>query len=187
MTARRLHLVRHGAVEIDLDLDSSEWELAADAAPDILELVDRLSGHGFRRIVASPQRKATATARLLADALDLPVEVRDGLEEHHRLKAQQSASEAEFRSSLRRFFAHPDEVVFGAESAVAALDRFRAAVAGVMAETEDDELIVSHGTVISLLAASGGNGRAQDIWASLRLPDHLVLAWPSLLLEGRRV
>lgn len=184
---RRLHLVRHGPVEIDPNLESSEWKLAAEAAPAILELAEGLRGCGFRRIVASPQRKATATARILADALGLPVKVRDGLEEHHRPKAQQSALEAAFRAKLRRLFARPSEVVFGAESAAAALGRFRAAVSGVMAETEDDELVVSHGTVISLLAAAGGNGRAEDIWASLRLPDHLVLAWPSLVLESRRL
>jgi hypothetical protein len=53
-----------------------------------------------------------------------------------------------------------------------------------MAETGDDELIVSHGTVISLLVEHGGNGAALPIWQSLRTPDHMVLDWPSLRRIG---
>ncbi|MDJ0945632.1 MAG: histidine phosphatase family protein [Kiloniellales bacterium] len=186
MTGRRLHRVRHGPVVVDPERDSRDWVLAAEAAPLILALSDGLSGRGLRRVLASPQGKAVATARILAEALALPVEVRDGLEEHHRLKAQQGASEAAFRADMARLFARPEEVVFGSKSAAAALARFRGALSGIMAESDADELVVSHGTVISLLAAAGGNGRAEDIWASLRLPDHLVLAWPSLALESRR-
>ena len=121
MTTRKLHLVRHGPVNFDLNLESSKWELASEAAPGILKISGKLSGCDLRRIVASPQRKAIATARILTDALDLSMEVYDGLEEHHRLKEQQSPSEESFRSNMRRFFAHPREVVFGSESAAAAL------------------------------------------------------------------
>lgn len=186
MAGRKLHLVRHGAVKVDLNLESSEWGLAPDAAPAILELSHKLVGRGFRRIVASTHRKATETAGILADALDLGVDVRAGLEEHHRSKAQLSPSQEAFHAGMLRFFAQPGEVVVGTESAEAALGRFREAITGIMAETEDDELIVSHGAVISLLAAAAGNGRAEDLWQSLRMPDHLEFDWPSLSLAGHR-
>ena len=94
--------------------------------------------------------------------------------------AQQTSGARAFTDNVRRFFAQPDEVVFGTESADAARVRFRSAIEAIMQETADDEFIVSHGTVITLLTAEGGNGAPMDIWSSLQLPDHVALDWPSL-------
>ena len=90
------------------------------------------------------------------------------------------AGEGAFRQVLADFFRRPDELVFGQESAAAALKRFAAAVRDLMDETEDDELVVSHGTVISLLLAQGGNGSPMELWSSLKSPDHIAVGWPDL-------
>lgn len=177
---RRLHLVRHAPVVVDFAVPAQDWTLAADAAPRVHAMADSLAGARLRRIVVSTEAKALGTGRLLGEALGLPVEVRDGLEEHHRLVEQQSPDRATFEANVRRFFARPGEVVFGTESADRALARFRAAVAAVMAETGDNELVVSHGTVMSLLVADGGSATAMDVWSSLRLPDLIALDWPGL-------
>ena len=177
---RRLHLVRHAPVAVDFGVPARDWPLAPGSDRGVRDLAGSLATAGLCRIVTSPETKAVATGALLASALGLPVEVRDGLEEHHRLVEQQNPDRATFEADVRRFFARPDEVVFGTESAGQALARFRDAVSAVIADTGDDELIVSHGTVMSLLIAAGGNAAAMDIWSTLRLPDHVALGWPGL-------
>jgi len=181
---RRLHLVRHAPVLVDLGRAATQWQLVPDARARLRGLADSLRGSGLRRIIASPEDKAAETGQILAAALGLPLEVRDGLEEHHRPVDQQSPSAQEFGDNLRRFFAFPTAVVFGTESADTARERFKAALCGVMDEGFDNELVVTHGRVMSLLIAAGGNGAAMEIWSSLQLPDHVVLDWPSLRRVG---
>ncbi len=182
---RRIHLIRHAAVSVDLNVPAREWKLAPGADAPLASLAWSLQACGLRRIVASQEPKATATAKILATALGVPVEVRDGLEEHHRLVGQQTPSREAFVANLRRLFAHPADLVFGTESADAALRRFHAAVSAVMAGGNDDEAVVTHGTVMSLLIAAGGNGHTFDVWQRLGLPDLVTLDWPSLRVAGR--
>ena len=131
-------------------------------------------------MLSSRLPKATETARIIANALDLPLQLRDGLEEHHRLKEDYIAGEGAFRDILDQFFRRPEEMVLGQESATDALKRFAGAIRDLMDETEDDELVVSHGTVISLLLAQGGNGSPMELWSSLKSPDHIAVGWPDL-------
>jgi broad specificity phosphatase PhoE len=182
---RRLHLIRHGPVLVDLRRPPSQWELEPGACEAVAKLALEARGGGLRRIVSSEETKAVQTARTLAAVLGVPVEIRPGLEEHHRLREQHIPSDDDFRKAMAGLFSRPSQVVLGTESAAAALERFHRAVHGVMAETVDDELVVSHGTVISLLVERGGNGEAMSIWRSLRMPDHVALAWPSLRRIGR--
>jgi broad specificity phosphatase PhoE len=65
----------------------------------------------------------------------------------------------------------PDRVVFGEESAAAALTRFSRAVEGL----GDGAVVVSHGTVISLYVAAQTGRDAFELWQSLELPDLLVV------------
>lgn len=165
---------------VDFAVPAPDWPLAAGADATLREIASGLAGAGLRRVVASHEPKAAATAQILATVLGLPLATRDGLEEHHRLVEQQAASRDAFVANVRRFFEHPAEIVFGTESADAALARFRAAVAAVMDASTGDEAIVSHGTVMTLLIAAGGNGEPLEIWSSLALPDRVVLGWPDL-------
>jgi len=71
-------------------------------------------------------------------------------------------------------------VVFGTECARAAGERFHSPIHDVLVETDGEETVVSHGTVIRLLMERGGNGPVRSIWRSLKLPDHVKLEWPSL-------
>jgi 2,3-bisphosphoglycerate-dependent phosphoglycerate mutase len=177
---RRLHLIRHGRVLVDPRQPPSQWELERGACEAVASLALEVGGAGLRRVVSSEETKAVQTARALAAVLGVPVDLRPGLEEHHRLREQHIPSDADFHKAMAGLFSRPSQVVLGTESASAALERFHGAIHDVMAETGDDELVVSHGTVISLLMERGGNGAAMSIWCSLRMPDHVVLAWPSL-------
>ncbi len=77
---------------------------------------------------------------------------------------------------MRRFFASPDALVFGEETASEAGARFRAALDALLAARPAQRLaVVSHGTVLTLLLA-GPNGMAPyELWSSLALPEALVV------------
>jgi broad specificity phosphatase PhoE len=164
-----------------LDRPAAAWPLAPGARPQIELLAERLTSLHVRRIVTSPERKAIETGEILAARLGLAVEVRDGFEEHRRLVGDRPADPGMFRRNMAEFFRCPNEIVFGVESAAMACERFRGAVHRLMDESHDDELVVSHGAVISLLAARGNPDAAWTIWSSLGLPDHTPLAWPALV------
>lgn len=176
---RTLHLVRHALVKIDPEIPSAHWQLADDADVAIRQLVPQLATTSPTRIVSSPQGKAAGTASVLAAALGLKVEIRDGLEEHHRENEGFFADEAKFQETLRRFFNHPDELLFGSETARQALNRFEAAVTDVMDESNGDEIVVTHGTVMSLFLGTDAPDQF-EIWRRLKLPDYRAVRWPRI-------
>ena len=81
---RWLHLVRHAPVEVDPMIPSSNWALASDDDTSVLKILDHLGSSRIRRVVTSQEAKARHTGLILASRLGLPMEIRDGLEEHHR-------------------------------------------------------------------------------------------------------
>ena len=174
---RWLHLVRHAPVKMDPDVMASDWELASDGEASILAILDSVEASRLERIVTSQEVKAKQTGELLAAHLGLPLETRPGLEEHHRGQAD-FLNEAGFKAALASFFSWPNEVVFGEESAAMSFNRFAAAIREMMNETNHDELVVSHGRVISLFVASLQRADPMEVWSSLKLPDHIPIEWP---------
>ncbi len=81
------------------------------------------------RCIASDEPKAQQTAQPLADRLGITVEIMPGLHEHERRTVDYLDDEA-FQATMARFFAEPDTLVFGEETANQALARFTAAVEG---------------------------------------------------------
>ncbi|MDI4658499.1 histidine phosphatase family protein [Xanthobacter autotrophicus] len=108
----------------------------------------------YRRIVSSTEEKAMETAALLADALGLPVEVREGMEENDR-SATGYLPEAQFQQMADGFFARPHESVAGWERAQDAQARIVAAISRALAEGRDHQrlpvLFAGHGGVGTLL------------------------------------
>jgi broad specificity phosphatase PhoE len=84
-----------------------------------------------------------------------------------------------FAARMRDLFAHPDAIVFGNESASAALARFAQAVDQVVSEESGDVVVVSHGTVMSLFVASRARVNASELWAALGLPSYISLELPN--------
>lgn len=173
---RRLHIVRHGPVVVDQETRATDWLLSPDAEANILDLLSSLDPSRIQRIITSREKKAQQTGQILAKALSIPIETRSGLEEHHR-HHNDFLDEAAFKAILADFFARPKERVFGDESAATSLKRFDGAIGQIMDETSDDELIVSHGRVISLFLAFKQKSDPMEIWSSLKLPDHIAIDW----------
>jgi broad specificity phosphatase PhoE len=166
--------------QVDVDTPAPEWRLGPDGIAGAGALAERLLAARYAptKIVASREPKAAETGSIIADRLGLPFAIVQGLHEHDRRAVGFLGTEA-FAARMRDFFAHPDSVVFGGESAAMALTRFAAAVDRVCAEQTGDVVIVSHGTVISLFVATRARVDAAELWALLGLPSYVSLELPA--------
>lgn len=179
---RTLHLIKHGQPFIIPGVPAHEWALASDALEGLPALVEKLKPPA-QLVVCSMEPKAKASAEALALALGVPLRPMLGLHEHLRY-TNDFTDAGEFRARFRRFFAEPDALVVGEESAADALTRFRNAVRAVMqANTQQSVAIVAHGTVISLLLAEANGLDPFSLWKSLKLLDAVTLEWPGLRLR----
>lgn len=161
-----LLLVRHSAPEIDPEAPSEEWLLSEEGRRRCGPLAERLAAHAPRALLASTEPKARETAELIAPVLGLKVQLSDGLRETARRTVGWLRPEA-LEQSIRKLLERPAEVVFGEESAHAALARFEQAVAGL----PDPAVVVSHGTVMSLYVAARTGRDPLELWRALELPD----------------
>lgn len=177
---QHLILVKHAMPQVDVDTPAHLWRLRPEGVAAAGMLAARLvARYSPSMVVASPEPKATQTGSIIAERLGLAFATADGLREHDRRAAGFHARD-EFAARMRDLFAHPDAIVFGSESASAALTRFAAAVDHVLAEgTSGDVVIVSHGTVISLFVAKRADVDASNLWATLGLPSYVALELPS--------
>lgn len=174
-----LILVKHSTVTIDTERTASEWELSAEGWRRCDALAERLAAFHPRRVVASKEPKATETGRRVAERLGLLFETAPDLHEHDRRGVPYLGAD-EFEAAVARFFAQPNELVLGRETAEAAGARFEAAVRRVVAQSSAETLvIVAHGTVISLFVARYAGVDAFDLWRRLDLPSFVVLNWPA--------
>lgn len=159
---------------MDPSLPSEEWRLSEEGRRRCRPLAQRLARHEPRVLLASTEPKARETAELVAPALELDVELSDGLRETARRTVGWLAPE-DLERGIRELFERPREVVFGEESAEAALARFETAVAGL----SEPAVVVTHGTVLSLYAAPRIGREPYELWASLELPDVVEVPWSS--------
>ena len=174
-----LILVRHSEPEIQPDKPASTWRLSESGRDKAMLLADELRGFSPASIWCSKEPKATETAQILADALNVPVNVTDGLEEHHRDNVPYFPTQDEFEQAIEQFFLNPEEPVLGDETAQQALQRFTAAIDRIIVTgTAETAIVVTHGTVMTLYMASIAGVRSMSFWHNLETPSFVVLTPP---------
>jgi broad specificity phosphatase PhoE len=178
---RRLVLAKHARPDVRGDLPASEWGLTEDGLAGARRLAERLRVLAPSAIVSSAEPKASATARIVAAALAIPLEIAADLHEHVRPQSG-LLGDAEFTARIADLFARPHEVVFGSESASDALRRFTLALDRVIDAGRGDLVVISHGTVISLFVGARSHEDAHSLWSTLGLPSYVVLELPSFRL-----
>ena len=166
-----LFLVRHGLPLAIPGTAASSWELDPAGFDDVWAL--RESGRLPARAAwfCSPEPKAIATAQLLTEQ---DVGVLDDLREHQR----DGTWLEDFIGTVRRAFDEPDQPAHpGWESLATCRDRVVPAVRRVLdVHPDEDVVLVGHGTAWTLVAAAlAGTPPDLDHWASLRLPDLIVV------------
>lgn len=170
-----LLLVKHARPEVDASRPPATWVLGPDGQAASLRLAERLRPYAVGLVVSSVEPKAAATGRIVAGALDVPWQTGHDLHEHVRPAARFAPPE-EFDASVRRFFSSPASVVFGAESADAAHERFSGAVDALQRTHSGVRLcVVAHGTVISLLLGRRYGVDEWSTWKALGTPSFVVV------------
>ena len=102
-------------------------------------------------IVASAETKAVETANILADALNVPVKIRERMHENDR-SATGYLEPGEFEAVANAFFAKPNASIRGWERALDAQCRIVDEVNTVLQQYEHGDLLfVGHGAVGTLL------------------------------------
>ncbi len=170
-----LILVKHSLPEIQEELPAREWKLSEEGRIRAGRLAERLIEYQPEVVVSSIEPKATETAEILADKLKVEFHIVDGLHEHDR-HTTPYLSKADFEHSVQAFFANPETLVFGSESAEEAYQRFAQAVYSVLESLKEETVvIVTHGTVISLLVSRLTGLSSLSLWKELGLPSFIVI------------
>jgi broad specificity phosphatase PhoE len=171
----KLILVKHAPPEVTPGVPSPRWVLSQEGWARCAWLAEALRAEAVSRICASLEPKALETAARVAVELGLDVAPRPGLQENDR-SGLAFGSVAALHSLIRRFFGAPSEVAMGQESADTALSRFQAAVRRLMGEAPNETVVVvTHGTVLSLLVSRHNAIDPFTLWESLGLPSYVVL------------
>ena len=141
----------HPQVKIDPAVPVPDWGLSDLGRQRTVTLAAQPWLRGFRRVVASTERKAIETAEILAAALGIEADVRQSMHENDRT-ATGFLPPPEFEATADLFFRHPEERIRGWERAVDAQARIVGAAARALAEApETPTIFVGHGGVGTLL------------------------------------
>ncbi|MGH2531475.1 MAG: histidine phosphatase family protein [Thermomicrobiales bacterium] len=171
-----LVLVKHAMPVLVPSLPARRWVLGEDGRRQAHALAERLARFRPAVVVGSAEPKARETAEIVAADWGCMAQIAPGLHEHERETVGWLGAD-KLTSAVERFFANPDAVVFGEESASAARRRFAAAVDRLLAEHPDQHLIVvAHGTVISLFAGERSGVDPFALWQRLTCPSFVVLS-----------
>ena len=180
----KLILVRHATPETDPCVLPTQWPLS-DAGRQSCAVLSRELAPFFPAVlVCSREAKAVETAALLGRELKVSYKALAGLQEHAR-NSVGWLSEDDYRAGLAALYAKPPEVVFGDESADQARARFTSALDGLLAEHQDENVVVvTHGTVMTLFIQHTTSGIVpMEFWQRLGLPSAAILNRPELTLE----
>ena len=171
----RLILIKHCPPQIDPAVISHRWVLSEDGRACCGWLADAMRREGAMRLYASMEPKALETAALVAVRLGLDLCPRADLQENDRTGLGFISGE-DLEERMQHFFASPDLLVIGNETADAARIRFLGAIRAIQhADPAETIAVVTHGTVISLLAGMADKVGAYDFWKTLGLPSYVVL------------
>lgn len=182
---RKLILVKYSLPAIIPGAAARQWHLSGEGHLRCKSLADRLASYQPAAIVTSTEPKAQETAMLIATHLGgIPCETAEGLHEHDRSNVGYLSTEA-FQQTVATFFAQPETLVFGRETASQAQERFSQAIADVLERhTIGNVVLVAHGTVITLFVIQHTQMEPFALWQRLGLPSFVVLALPGFeLLE----
>jgi broad specificity phosphatase PhoE len=177
-------MIRHSMSEPAPGKASSDWPLSEAGRALCAPLAERLVAYDIDAVVTSRTARARETGQLVAARLKAPLATAEGLHEHERDNEGWLGNQATFEARMSHFFAEPERLVFGQETAEGALRRFSAAVAAVVAELREQNVaIVSHGTVMSLFLGPLAGMPPFLLWQRLGMPAFAVLRLPGYELE----
>ena len=177
-----LILVKHARPDIMPTVPARQWPLSEAGRAQCALLADQLAPYAPAALVSSAEPKALETAHLVARSMHASVHIVEGLHEHDRSSTPWLGPEA-FARAVVAFFHHPAKLVMGSETAHQASQRFGRAMATVLRlHAEQNIIVFTHGTVLSLFVAHATGLEPLILWQRLGLPSFVVLTLPQLAL-----
>lgn len=174
-----LILVRHSISQTDPNKPAAQWGLSEEGRQRCQRLAEQLAPYRPDIIITSSEPKAQETGRLVGERLNVPVQTAENLHEHKRGNVGWFASKDDFEAQVARFFTEPGELVFGEETADQSYHRFAQAVAEVVGcYSEQNIVIVTHGTVLSLFVGRSAGLDSFSFWQRLDMPAYAVISLP---------
>ena len=172
----KLFLIKHSMPVLDPNVPAAEWHLGERGRALSELLANKLAAYSLAVIVSSVEPKAIETAQIVANRLGKPYEISAGLHEHDRRNVPFMPME-QLEAKVAQFFAKPDELVLGSETANQAHARFANAIDRVIEKYPQKNIaVVAHGTVISLFVART-NEIPFEFWKRFGLPSIVVLSY----------
>ena len=173
-----LILIRHSMVTMVPGTPASNWHLSDDGRKRALRLAQHIEQYQPDRVITSVEPKAIETGEIIAETLHLPFATKSGLHEHERSRVPLMGREW-FEARVQEFFAAPDQLVFGDETADAAHRRFNLALEDSVQRYSSENLaVVTHGTVLTLYISRLTKTEPYTFWQQLGLPAFVVLSLP---------
>jgi 2,3-bisphosphoglycerate-dependent phosphoglycerate mutase len=178
MPQRNLILIKHGDTVLVPEVTAERWHLSDLGRQQARQLADYLRPLAPVAVVTSTEPKAAETGAILAHALHVPSEVGYQLHEHDRSNVP-LIDRAAFEQRMGDVFAHPDDNIYGLESAAESRARFTTAIERVLREQPPGNVaVVAHGTVIALFVALHNHLNGFDFWKRFGTPAYVVLSVP---------
>jgi broad specificity phosphatase PhoE len=173
-----LILVKHALPAIIPTIPVRQWHLSEVGRAQCALLADQLAIYAPDVLVSSSEPQAFETAHLVAQEMHMRVQVVSGLQEHNRSTTLWLGHE-EFDRAVAAFFYRPGELVLGCETAQQAFERFTQAVVEVTSRyTEQNVVVFTHGTVLSLYVARATGIEPFALWKRLSSPSFVILTLP---------
>ena len=178
----KLILIKHAAPQVEPDVPSHDWNLSDQGRAAAAVLAERLRPHAPEVIVTSDEPKAIETGDIVGQMLGLTSSVADDVHEHDRSNVPLMRT-PDFISAMALFFKRPGELVLGRETAAEARFRVNGALRKLVdAHAGKNVAVVTHGTVIALVAARHAGTDEFQLWRRMALPSFVVLTPPEMTL-----
>lgn len=178
----RLVLIKHAHPVLDATVPAKAWQLGAQGEAEARQLAVQLQKFLPFELICSTEPKAVQTAEIIGQVLGLAITPQADLHELGR-PALPIMPDAEHQAFNARLFESPNQPVVGNESATKALERFSEAITKALSACIGETLVVvSHGTVISLLVGQHNSVDSFALWKRLTCASYVVLDVPSLTL-----
>ncbi len=172
-----MHLIRHCSAQ-GQDPEAPLTETWGEQSVRLSAFLEQREG---TRIISSPFRRAVDSARPLAEALGLEIEIDSRLAERQLGLVENG----DWRAALRESFDDHNLCLLDGESSLSAQARGVTALHNVFQEALLPAAIFSHGNLLALIANSLDESLGFDFWSGLsnpavlkvrRLPGSLALS-----------
>lgn len=180
-----LLIIRHTTTQPLANVPNQAWNVTPEGLERAAQLADRLRRFAIGALYTSTQDKTKITGQLLAERLAVAdVEALPQFDENDRRGVPFYDSQAAFFAAIETYFAQPDEVVFGTESAKQVAARFANGVEQVLSISAEKSIaIVTHGVAPSCWLAAHMQREPFDVWRQIQqlgMPCTFIFSRPDL-------